>query len=180
MTYHSQPSLFDESNYADEVPGLKLMVCDAQGHYRPASTDQILQAAHSVIDEKMVRGAELESPKRVKEFLITKLASLEHEVFGILFLDSKFRLIDYAELFRGTLTAAPVYPREVIKEALRRNAAALILAHNHPSGLADPSNQDIRLTKQLKEALHYVDVRIVDHIVVGGLRAVSFSEKGLL
>ena len=112
---------------------------DAQGRYLPASIDQILEAARQAIEQKMQSGAEFSSPAVVKEYLRTKLAGFEHEVFAVLFLDTRHRLIEYAEMFRGTIDSASVYPREVVKEALRLNAAAVILSHNHPSGSPEPS-----------------------------------------
>ena len=107
-------------------------------------------------------------------------ASFEHEVFAALFLDSQHRLIEYVELFRGTIDQASVYPREVVKEALRLNAAAVVFSHNHPSGSPEPSQADRVLTQRLKEALALVDVRTLDHIVVGGAVTTSFAECGLL
>ncbi|HBO6068014.1 TPA: DNA repair protein RadC [Pseudomonas aeruginosa] len=157
-----------------------LLVRDSQGRYMPATADQILEAARQVIDRKIPRGALFTSPERVKDYLLTKLAGFEHEVFAALFLDTQHRLIEYIELFRGTIDSASVYPREVVKEALRLNAAAVIFAHNHPSGNPEPSQADKLLTQRLKEALALVDVRVLDHIVVGGQGTVSFAERGLL
>lgn len=113
-------------------------------------------------------------------YLIAKLGGFEHEVFSALFLDAKHRLIQYVEMFRGTIDSASVYPREVVKEALRLNAAAVIFAHNHPSGNPEPSQADKVLTQRLKEALALVDVRSLDHIIVAGQSTVSFAELGLL
>ncbi|PKG10961.1 DNA repair protein RadC, partial [Pseudomonas aeruginosa] len=106
-----------------------LMVRDSQGHYLPATADQILEAARQAIEHKMQRGASFSSPSEVKEYLRAKLAGFEHEVFAVLFLDSQHRLIEYAEMFHGTIDSASVYPREVVKEALRLNAAAVIVGH---------------------------------------------------
>ena len=157
-----------------------LLVRDAQGRYLPATTDQILEAARQAIEQKMQRGAEFTSPAAVKEYLRNKLAGFEHEVFAVLFLDSQHRLIEYAELFRGTIASASVYPREVVKEALRLNAAALVISHNHPSGNPEPSKADEALTQQLKTALALVDVRMLDHIIVAGNSTTSFAERGLI
>lgn len=157
-----------------------LLVRDDQGQYLPASADQILEAARRVIDQKMQRGAEFGSPAMVKEYLRAKLAGFEYEVFAVLFLDTRHRLIEYVELFRGTIDGASVYPREVAKEALRCNAAATILAHNHPSGNSTPSQADRMLTRQLRDALALVDVRMLDHIIVAGDATMAFSEHGLL
>ncbi|MCY1501437.1 DNA repair protein RadC [compost metagenome] len=157
-----------------------LLVRDAQGCYLPASADQILNMARQVIDQKYQRGALFASPELVKEYLCTKLAGFEHEVFAALFLDSQHRLLEYVELFRGTIDAAAVYPREVVKEALRLNTAAVIFSHNHPSGNPEPSQADKVLTQRLKEALALVDVRTLDHVIVAGDATASFAEHGLL
>ncbi len=149
-------------------------------HYSPASADQILEAARQAIDLKIRRGASLTSPAVVKDYLIMKLAGLEHEVFAVLFLDSHNQLIEYVEMFRGSITTAFVYPREVLKETLRQNAAGLILAHNHPSGDPEPSNADMNMTQRLKSALSLIDVPILDHIIVAGQKTVSFAEMRLL
>ncbi|AFT71012.1 RadC-like protein [Alloalcanivorax dieselolei B5] len=157
-----------------------LLVRDAKGRYLPASVDQILEAARQAIELKMQRGAEFISPVLVKEYLRNKLAGFEHEVFAILFLDTRHRLIEYREMFHGTIDSASVYPREVVKEALRLNAAAVILSHNHPSGSPEPSQADKMLTQRLKEALGLVDIRVLDHVIVGGSSSTSFAEHGLL
>lgn len=157
-----------------------LLVRDAQGRYLPASADQILDAARQVIDQKMQRGISFTSPTLVKEYLATKLSGFEHEVFAVLFLDSQHRLIEYSEMFRGTIDSASVYPREVVKEALRLNSAAVIISHNHPSGNPEPSSADKALTARLKDALALVDVRTLDHIIVAGADTTSFAERGLL
>ncbi|MDZ4348972.1 MAG: DNA repair protein RadC [Xanthomonadaceae bacterium] len=157
-----------------------LLVRDDQGRYLLATADQILEAARQVIDQKIPRGALFTSPTLVKDYLRTKLAGFEYEVFAALFLDSQHRLIEYAELFRGTIDSAAVYPREVVKTALRFNAAAVIFSHNHPSGNPEPSQADRQITQRLKEALALVDVRTLDHIVVGGESTESFAERGLL
>ena len=157
-----------------------LLVRGDQGRYLPATADQILEAARYVIDQKIPRGALFTSPTLVKDYLRTKLASVEHEVFAVLFLDNQNRLIEYVEMFRGTIDQASVYPREVVKEALRLNAAAVVFSHNHPSGSPEPSQADRVLTQRLKEALALVDVRTLDHSVVGGAVTTSFAECGLL
>ena len=158
-----------------------LLVRDAQGRYLPASVDQILEAARQAIELKMQRGAEFTSPTLVKEYLRNKLAGFEHEVFAVLFLDTRHRLIEYREMFHGTIDSASVYPREVVKLALAHNAAAVIFAHNHPSGAAEPSTADELLTRALKDALNLVDVRVLDHFVVPAHGSpLSFAERGLL
>ena len=113
-------------------------------------------------------------------FFSLRLGSLEHEVFAAIFLDAQNRVIEYIELFRGTLTQTSVYPREVVKTSLRLNAAAVIFAHNHPSGVPEPSRADENLTKVLKDALALVDVRVLDHVIVAGGASVSFAQRGLL
>ena len=157
-----------------------LLVRDGRGRYLPASADQILDAARRVIDQKMQRGTQFSSPTMVKEYLCTKLAGFEHEVFAVLFLDTRHRLIEYVEMFRGTIDSASVYPREVVKQALRLNAAAVIISHNHPSGNPEPSRADEVLTQRLKETLALVDVRTLDHIIVAGGSTISFAERGLI
>lgn len=146
----------------------------------PATAEQILEEARQIIDLKTQRGEAFTSPGLVKEYLITKLAGFEHEFFAALFLDAKHQLIQYVEMFRGSIDSASVYPREVVKEALHCNAAAVIFAHNHPSGNPEPSQANKTLIQRLKEALTLVEVRSLDHIVVGGRQTVSFVERGLL
>ena len=157
-----------------------LMVRDAQGRYLLATAAQILEAERQAIEYKMQRGASFSSPVAVKEYLSAKLAGFEHEVFAVLFLDTQHRLIEYSELFRGTIDSASVYPRELVKEALRLNAAAVIVSHNHPSGNPEPSGADKVLTQRLREALALVDVRTLDHIIVAGGSTISFAERGLI
>ncbi|MCY1281004.1 hypothetical protein D9M70_298020 [compost metagenome] len=157
-----------------------LLIRDDQGRYLPATSDQILMAARQVIDQRTRRGAAFSNPDQVKEFLTAKLAGFEHEVFAVLFLDNQHRLIEYVEMFRGTIDSASVYPREVVKEALRLNSAAVILAHNHPSGNPEPSEADKALTRRLRDALGLVDVRTLDHVIVAGTKAASFAEHGLI
>ena len=128
----------------------------------------------------MRRDTLLNSPDKVRQYLRLWLGHLPHEVFVALYLDAQNRLLTAEELFRGTLTQTSVYPREVVKHALRHNAAALILAHNHPSGVAEPSRADELLTASLKQALSLVDVRVLDHLIVAGGATVSFAERGLI
>jgi DNA repair protein RadC len=168
------------SNSAQSIPVTELLVRDALGVYRPATGDEVLKAARQVIGRRVRRGTTLTSPDVVRDYLRTKLATFEHEVFVTLLLDSQHRLIQYLELFRGTLAQTSVYPRDVVKAALAHNAAAMILAHNHPSGVAEPSRADELLTQALKQALSLVDVRVLDHFVVAGADIVSFAERGLL
>lgn len=130
--------------------------------------------------EQMHRGPVMTSPQILRDWLRLYCAGLEHEVFLVLYLDANHRLIEPQELFRGTLTQTSVYPRELVKSALARNAAAIAVAHNHPSGQAEPSRADEFLTQTLKSALALVDIRLIDHFVVAGDQCVSFAERGLL
>jgi DNA repair protein RadC len=142
--------------------------------------DQTIERALRILDARMRTGEALNSPAAVRTYLRLKLAGLEHEVFVCVFLDAQNRVIQVEELFRGTLTQTSVYPREVVKAALRCNAGAAIFAHNHPSGVSEPSHADELLTTTLKTALALVDVRVLDHFVVAGAGILSFAERGLL
>ena len=158
----------------------RLWVRGAFDELRTATATEIIAAARRAMTRRVRRGMAMDSPRIVREFLTVKLGSLEHETFAVLLLDTRHRLIDYVELFRGTIDKASVHPREVVKLALARNAAALVLAHPHPSGAAEPSQADELITRRLKEALALVDIRLIDHIIVAGGDALSFSERGLL
>ena len=136
------------------------------------------RAARILAREMKERPHAMNSPQLVRDFLRFRLEHVEHEVFCVLFLDSQNRLIEFAELFRGTLGSASVYPREVVKEALRHNARSLLFAHNHPSGIAEPSDADRRITQRLQEAQGLFDIRVLDHLVVGSPEIVSFAERG--
>ncbi|MDP9897398.1 DNA repair protein RadC [Variovorax boronicumulans] len=157
-----------------------LLVRDFAGTYVPANAEDILAAARRVIQDKYRRGVDLSSPTAVREYLTVLLGAYEHEVFTVLFLDAHFRLIACREMFRGTVSQTSVYPREVVKEALQHNAAAIMCAHNHPSGNPEPSQADQMITNTLRTALSLVDVRLLDHIIVAGNQSLSFSERGLL
>lgn len=139
-----------------------------------------VELARRAARETLARGDTMTSPDAVRDYLRLTLAAREHEVFVALFLDSQHRLIAAEELFRGTLAQTSVYPREIVKIALAHNAAAVIFAHNHPSGVAEPSRADELLTQSLKSALALIDVRTLDHFVVAGGEVVSFAERGLL
>jgi len=139
-----------------------------------------LELARRHYAEAMQQGPALANPRATREFLRTRLRDLDHEVFCCLFLDNRHRVITFDEVFRGTIDGASVHPREVVKLALARNAAAVILAHNHPSGIAEPSQADELITTRLREALALVDIRVLDHIVVGDGACVSFAERGLI
>ncbi len=147
---------------------------------REASFEEILNAACQQMTLRVRRGTSLASPKATRDYLALKLGNLEHEVFAVLFLDKRHRLISYKEMFRGTIDGATVHPREVVKEALKQNAAAVILAHPHPSGVAEPSQADELITQRLKHALDLVDIRILDHVIVAGGDTLSMAERGLI
>jgi DNA repair protein RadC len=147
---------------------------------REASFSEIIAAAREHMSRRVRRGTHLTSPKATRDYLSLKLGSLEREVFAVIFLDKRHRLISYQEMFQGTIDGASVHPREVVKEALKQNAAAVILAHPHPSGVAEPSQADEFITARLKEALGLVDIRVLDHIIVAGGDALSMAERGLL
>lgn len=154
------------------VPGI--------GRAKFVQLQAVLEMARRALKEKITHGDALNSPVAVREYLRLRLQALPHEVFVALFLDAQNRVIEIEELFRGTLTQTSVYPREVIKHALRHNAGAVIFAHNHPSGVAEPSRADETLTQALKQALALVDVRVLDHFIVAGNSVVSFAERGLI
>jgi DNA repair protein RadC len=139
-----------------------------------------LEMGRRFLAEKLARGAILHSTADTRNYLQAQLRDRPHEVFCTLFLDNRHRVLAFEELFRGTLNGTAVYPREIVQRALRHNAAAVILVHNHPSGVAEPSRADELLTTRLREALNLVDIRILDHLVVGEGEVVSFSERGLL
>jgi DNA repair protein RadC len=150
------------------------------GLSRYGQMSAMVELVRRALREEMSHCDALGSPAAVRDFLRLKLRDLPHEVFVGLYLDAQNRVIGDEELFRGTLTQTSVYPREVVKSALARNAAGMILAHNHPSGVAEPSHADEALTRALRQALALVDVRVLDHFVIAGHAAVSFAERGLL
>jgi DNA repair protein RadC len=150
------------------------------GAAKAAQLAAALELARRSVQEGLRSGSVLTSPGAVRDYLRLALASRPHEVFVVLFLDAQHRVLSDAELFRGTLTQTSVYPREVVKAALAANAAAVIFAHNHPSGVAQPSQADELLTRQLKEALALVEVRVLDHFIVAGNQTLSFAERGLI
>ena len=168
------------SSSVDAVASAALLVHDVDGQYRPASADEVLRQARRVLSQRVRRGATMTSPQAVKDYLGVEIGLLEYEVFCVVFLDAQHRIIALKQMFRGTVTQTSVYPREVVKESLALNAAAVILAHNHPSGAAEPSRADEFLTQSLKSALALVDVRVLDHLVVAGADCESFAERGLI
>lgn len=154
------------------IPGL--------GDAKYVQLQAVLEMSRRTLREKLDRGAALGSPQAVRDYLRLKLYGLAHEVFVGVFLDAQNRVLAVEELFRGTLTQTSVFPREIVKRALHHNAAAAIFAHNHPSGVAEPSRADEALTQTLKHTLALIDVKVLDHFVVGGDAAMSFAERGLL
>ncbi len=139
-----------------------------------------LELAQRSLREDLQAGAALTTPGAVRDFLALKLGALGHEVFHCVWLDAQHRVIEVEESFRGSLTQTSVFPREIVKSGLRHNAAAVIFAHNHPSGVAQPSQADELLTRNLGQALALVDIKVLDHFIVAGRLAISFAERGLL
>jgi DNA repair protein RadC len=148
----------------------------------PTSTEnEIIATAKNILARRFQRGMCIESPENCRDYLVMHLAEYEHEVFFMTFLDSRHRVIAHEIITMGTLNSAFVHPREIIKRSLKYNASAVILAHNHPSGSTEPSRADKEITQQIKQALALVDVRMLDHIIVGaGGDCASFAEMGLL
>lgn len=145
------------------------------------SNKEILARALKILEERAkYYSVNLSQPSAVKDYCKLRLCTLEHEVFMVIFLDAQNRLIEVEEMFRGTLTMTSVFPREVVKAAMAHNASAVILSHNHPSGVVEASNADLQLTNRLKQVLELVDVRVLDHIIVGQANCMSFAERGLL
>ncbi len=165
MNSHDQPNLY---------------VRDGGRRYLPASPDQIVAAAREVVDQRIRRGAALHAPEAAQALFLEKLGGCEREIFAVAFLDTRHRLIEYREMFSGSIDGAEVHPREVVKAALLLNAAALIVGHNHPSGITDPSGADRAVTARLKQALALVDVRLLDHVIVGGNSSVSMAGAGFI
>jgi len=150
------------------------------GPAKRAQFEAAMELARRSLRDDMRSASALTSPGAVRDYLRLALAEREHEVFACLWLDAQHRVTGCEEMFRGTLTQTSVYPREVVKAGLRANAAAVIFAHNHPSGVAQPSQADELLTRNLKEALAMVDIKVLDHFIVAGRQALSFAERGLL
>lgn len=172
-----QYSLFVDGN---TNPSNTLLVREAGGAMRPAQRAEILAVARDLITTDELCGEDLSSPDKAMAFLQLRLAGLEHEVCGLMLLDARFRLIAYLEPFRGTLSQAAVYPREILKLVLQHNAAALMMAHNHPSGVAEASRADMHLTKAVQQALGFIDVQLLDHFIVAGAKVLSMAQTGRL
>lgn len=150
------------------------------GPRRWALLQAVLELARRHYQQQLAAGLPLQSPAMTRQFLISQLRDLPYEVFCLITLDSRHRLIAFDQLFRGTIDGASVHPREVVRLALARNAAAVIFSHNHPSGVAEPSQADELITLRLKDALGLVDIRVIDHLIVGDGRCVSLAERGAL
>lgn len=161
----------------------KFKTAEEKGQYVVTGTvtaEAIINMAKSLLNRQYAKGRKINAAQDSKDFLTLKLAHLEHEVFAVIFLNNQHKVIAFEELFRGTINASSVYPREVVKRGLQLNAAAVILSHNHPSGEPDPSQSDENITSQLVSALQLVDIRVLDHIIVGGDQTTSLAERGML
>ncbi|MGH8612368.1 MAG: RadC family protein [Gammaproteobacteria bacterium] len=150
------------------------------GDAKYAELQAALELCRRYLEAKLSRSGVLSNPNETRSFLIASLRGYPHEVFACLFLDNRHRVLSFEELFKGTIDGATVHPREVVKRALANNAAAVIFAHNHPSGVSEASQADVLLTRRLRDALALVDIRVLDHFVIGDGAAVSLAEKGLL
>jgi len=157
-----------------------LFLHGADGATRLASNEEILKAARQLLAHRVRRGALLQSPQKVGEYLTMRLGNLDYECFGLILVDCRHRVIDCVELFRGTIDGASVYPREIVKLALDKGAAGAVAYHNHPSGVKDRSHADELITKRLAEALATVEVKLLDHLILAGLDVLSFAQSGLL
>jgi DNA repair protein RadC len=161
-----------DASLIETVPGL--------GTAKFVQLKAVMEMARRYLSECLSRGQQLTSPADTRNYLLLRMRDYPHEVFACLFLDNKHRVIAFEELFRGTIDSASVYPREIVKRALEHNAAAVILAHNHPSGECEPSIADRSITERIGAALNLVDIRLLDHLVVGDSNCLSFAETGLL
>jgi len=157
-----------------------ILDCPGIGNGRLATIRALPELARRFYLESLPNGEAIRSPADTEAFLNARMRHLEHELFCCLFLDNRHRVLRFDELFRGTIDGTSVYPREVVKEALAVNAAAVILAHNHPSGVAEPSQADERITRRLKAALELVDIRLLDHLIIGDGKATSLASRGLI
>ncbi len=167
-----RPLLQADFNAFCRAPGLGLA--------KYTQLQAILEMSRRHLRETLQRGTVLENPQQTRDYLSTELRGYEYEVFSCLFLDNRHRVLQFEKLFFGTINSATVHPREVVKRALKHNAAAVILSHNHPSGVSEPSQADIHITRHLKEALGLVDIRLLDHFIIGDGELVSLAERGLV
>ena len=158
----------------------QLCIREAGGLFRAATDKEVIDAALGITAKACAQGVALCDPRATQSYLRLRLAELRYEVFGLIHLDNRHRVLAFDVLFRGTIDGANVYPREVVRGVLEKNSAAVIFFHNHPSGVATPSQADELITNRLKEALSLIDVRVLDHIVVGAEGCASFAEQGLL
>ena len=147
---------------------------------RRLNAEEVLRSASMILDGKLKSGDCYTDSKTVKEYLRVEIGMEEREIFLVLFLDNQHQLLKSERLFLGTVSSAVVHPREVVKTALKHNASAVIVAHNHPSGIAEPSQADRRITEQIRQALELVEIRLLDHFIVGSTEVVSFAEMGLI
>ncbi|HBT31827.1 MAG TPA: DNA repair protein RadC [Pusillimonas sp.] len=164
--------------YDNMNAGQTLYVRSPSGRYQAATDSHVLAAARIAAESLIGDRADMGNPNAVKRYFQAKLSGMGHEVAAVLYLNSQFKVIRYMEMSHGTLTQASVYPREIVKTALRLDAAAIIMSHNHPSGIPEPSEADLALTRHLKHALALVDVRLLDHIIVTGQNTTSLAERG--
>ncbi|WP_417682795.1 RadC family protein [Pseudidiomarina aquimaris] len=162
------------------APAADLLQQQGMGPARVMQLQVVMEISRRYLAWQLRRDDGFTQPAMVRDYLTSQLRHQQREVFVVLLLDSQHRLLKYVELFHGTINAAPVYPREIIKLVMQHNAAAVILAHNHPSGVAEPSQADQRVTERLKKALSMIDVALLDHFVIGSGQPVSFAERGLL
>ena len=163
--------------YQGSLASLFIEGTDIESYPRIVAVQELMQRAYC---EELKRRDVLSSPSMVRDYLRLILSGKEHEAFVVIYLDAQNRVLASEELFRGTLTQTSVYPREVVKQSLRHNSAAVIFAHNHPSGVSEPSHADQVLTQALKQALALVDIKVLDHFIVAGGGVLSFAERGLL
>jgi len=164
--------------YDDMNEAQPLYVRSPGGPYRLATDSQVLAAARIAAESLIADGSQFNAPAQVKKFFQAKLCGLGHECLAVVYLNAQLKVIRYIEHSHGTLSQVSVYPREIVKTALRLNAAGLIMSHNHPSGIAEPSVADLSLTRHLKQALDLIEVRLIDHIILAGKTAVSLVERG--
>lgn len=167
-----RPMLQTQSQELSEIDGI--------GEVKLAILKTLPELAKRYFEASLPKGQAIRSPADTEAFLMAKLRDLPHELFCCLYLDNRHRIILFDELFRGTIDGTSVYPREVVKQALSVNAAAVIVAHNHPSGIAEPSQADERITRRLKSALELVDIRLLDHLVIGDGKASSLANRGMI
>lgn len=176
-------SLFEAKEFLTKPaykPGVLFVRDDDAGGYRVASPKEIIDAGYAAIDKLIAREGNICSVADSRRYFVAKLNCHQHEVFACLFLDNKHSIIAYEELFFGTIDSSAVHPRQVVKRALLHNAAAIICSHNHPSGKPEPSAADLAITVRLRDALAFIDVRLLDHIIVGGNATVSLAERGII